>query len=218
MATAVASASSASATEQTEGPQLAELMSPQAGLTSDIELKVIRNEIINYSYKSEGVEVSTQKLQVLLQSKIADQYCLGVAKLQRKDKAELKKIQDRFQTGTTWKFKTIKHLSEKPAFIHTTCRITVDLRKSQAQAVLQSTSFPEAPVPTCTIADILQLKQMQRFDLMAIPAAIIDERQSGAGMRIADVRLVDGSKQATRRCCSCPYQATAKKEKSRSPL
>ena len=196
MATAVASASSASATEQTEGPQLAELISPQAGLTSDIELKVIRNEIINYSYKSEGVEVSTQKVQVLLQSKIADQYCLGVAKLQKKDKAELKKIQDRFQTDTTWKFKTIKHISEKPAFIHTTCRITVDLRKSQAQAVLQSTSFPEAPVPTCTIADILQLKQMQRFDLMAIPAAIIDERQSGAGMRIADVRLVDGSRHA----------------------
>ena len=61
-------------------------------------------------------------------------------------------IQDRFQTGTTWKFKAIKLLNEKPAFIHTTCRIIIDLRKSQAQAMLQSTSFPEAPVPTCTIA------------------------------------------------------------------
>ena len=86
------------------------------------------------------------------------------------------------------------HQSEKPAFLHTSCRIAIDLRKSQAEAVLQSTDFPPAPVPTVTIADILQLKQMQRFDLMAIPAKIIDERQSGTGMRIADVRLVDGSK------------------------
>ncbi len=67
-------------------------------------------------------------------------------------------MQERFKTGTTWKFKTVKLLSEKPAFIHTTCRITVDLRRSQAQAILQSPLFPETPVPTCTIADILQLQ------------------------------------------------------------
>ena len=36
---------------------------------------------------------------------------------------------------------------------------------------------------------------MQRFDLMAIPAKILDERRSGAGMRIADLLLVDGTLQ-----------------------
>ena len=35
---------------------------------------------------------------------------------------------------------------------------------------------------------------MQRFDLMAIVATILDERKAGTGMNIADVRLVDGSK------------------------
>ena len=120
---------------------------------------------------------------------------MGVAKLQKKDKDELKKIAARWQIGTTWKFKAITLLNDKPAYIHTPCRIAVDLRKSQAQALLQSTSFPQAPVPTITIADVLQLKQMQRFDLMAIAAKIIEERASATGMRIADVRLVDGSKQ-----------------------
>ena len=139
--------------------------------------------------------MATQKLQVILQSKLADQYCLGVAKLQKKDKAELKTIQERFKTGTTWKFNAVKLLNEKTAFIHTPCRITIDLRKSQAQATLQSPLFPETPVPTCTIADILQLQHMQRFDLMAIPAKIQDERRFGAGMHIVDLRLVDGSKQ-----------------------
>ena len=100
-----------------------------------------------------------------MQSTVAEQYCLGVAKLQKKDEAELKKVQDRWQTGTTWRFKVITLLNEKPAYVHTSCRITIDLRKSQAQALLQSTSFPQTPVPTVTIADVLQLTQMQRFDL-----------------------------------------------------
>ncbi len=86
---------------------------------------------------------------------MAEQYCLGVAKLQKRDRAELKQIQDRYQTGTTWKYRAIKLLNDKPAFVHTSVRITIDLRKSQAQAMLQSTSFPQAPVPTCTIIDIL---------------------------------------------------------------
>ena len=116
------------------------------------------------------------------------------AKTQKKDEAELKKVQDRWQTGTTWRFKVITLLNEKPAYVHTSCRITIDLRKSQAQALLQSTSFPQTPVPTVTIADVLQLTQMQRFDLMAIAVKILDERKAGTGMNIADVRLVDGSK------------------------
>ena len=122
------------------------------------------NDICKYwRFKTlKEAEVSSQKVQVVLQSKIADQYCLGVAKLQKKDYTELKKIQERFQTGTVWKFDTIKLVNEEPSFVHTACRITVDLRQSQARAMLQSTSFPEVPVPTCTIADILKLKQMQR--------------------------------------------------------
>lgn len=185
------------ATEHAEAPQLAELLNSEAGRTSDIELKVIRSDMIKYSFKPQNgaAEVSSQKVQVVLQSKIADQYCLGVAKLQKKDYKDLQNIQDRFQKGTVWKFGTIKLLNEKPSFVHTACRITVDLRQSKTSAMLQSTSFPETPEPPCTIADILKLKQMQRFDLMAIPTKIIAERSSGTSLRIADVRLADGSKQ-----------------------
>ena len=48
-------------------------------------------------------------------------------------------------------------------------------------------------MPTVTIADVLQLTQMQRFDFMAIVAQITDERKAATGMTILDVRLVDGS-------------------------
>ena len=158
------------ATEHTVVPQLAELVHPEAGSSIEIELKVIRNDLLDYTYTFKAKEVVTQKLQLVLQSKIPEQYCLGVAKLQKKDETELKKVQERWQIGTTWRFKAIALLNEKPAYIHTSCRIAIDLRKSQAQALLQSTSFPQTPVPTVTIADVLQLTQIQHFDLMAIVA------------------------------------------------
>ena len=194
VATELTAGSDSAATEHTEEPQLAELVNQEAGLATEIELKVIRNDLVDYMYPFNGKQVPTQKVQIVLQSKVADQYCLGVAKLQRKDKTELKQVQDRWKTGTTWRFKALTLLNDKPAYIHTSCRIAIDLRKSQAQALLQSMSFPQAPLPTVTIADVLQLTQMQRFDLMAIVAKILDERKAGTGMIIADVRLVDGSK------------------------
>lgn len=186
--------SASAATEHTEEPQLAELVTQEAGLSTEIELKVVRNDLVHYTYLYKGNQVSTQKVQIVLQSKQAEQYCLGVARLQKKDETEFKKVRDRWQIGTTWRFKAITLLNDKPAYIHTSCRIAIDLRKSQAQALLQSTSFPQTPVPTVTIADVMQLTQMQRFDLMAIVAKVLDERKGGAGMNIADVRLVDGSK------------------------
>ena len=107
------------ATEHSEEAQLAELVSQEAGLSSEIELKVIRNEIIDYTYPWKGNHISMQKLQVTLQSNSPDQYCLGVAKLKGKDTSELKKVADRWQTGTTWRFKAIRFLNEKPAYINT---------------------------------------------------------------------------------------------------
>ena len=186
--------SASAATEHTEEPQLAELVTQEAGLSTEIELKVIRNDLVHYKYTVKANQVLTQKVQIVLQSKQAEQYCLGIARLQKKDETELKKVRERWQIGSTWRFKAITLLNDKPAYIHTSCRIAIDLRKSQAQALLQSTSFPQTPVPTVTIADVLQLTQMQHFDLMAIVAKVLDERTSRAGMNIADVRLVDGSK------------------------
>ena len=61
------------ATEHTEEPQLAELVTQEAGLSIEIELKVIRNDLIDYQYTWKGTEVNTQKVQVVLQSKIANQ-------------------------------------------------------------------------------------------------------------------------------------------------
>ena len=93
----------------------------------------------------------------------------------KKDKKELHQMLKRFAVDTTWKFTAVKLVDDTSAFIHTTCRIIIDLRKTTATAMLQSVSFPRTPCPTTTIADILKLKQTQRFDLMAIPDFIVGE-------------------------------------------
>ena len=192
----VTTGSASAAAEHTEEPQLAELLTQEAGSSTEIELKVIRNDIVHYKYtvKANQVQVPTQKVQIVLQSKQAAQYCLGIARLLKKDEAELRRFAERWQIGTTWRFKAITIFNDKTAYIHTTCRIAIDLRKSQAQALLQSTSFPQTPEPTVTIKDVLKLKHMQYFDLMAIVTKILDERTSQGRMHIVDVRLVDGSK------------------------
>ena len=110
-ATELIAGSDSAATEHTEEPQLKELVNQEAGLSSEIELMVVRSEIVDYTYPFNGNQVPTQKLQIILQSKIAEQYCLGVAKLQKKDKTELKAMADRWQVGTTWRFEAVPLLN-----------------------------------------------------------------------------------------------------------
>ena len=111
-ATELSGGSDRDATEHTLVPQLAELVNPEAGSSIEIELKVIRNDLLDYTYTFNAKEVVTQKLQLVLQSKIPEQYCLGVAKLKKNDKAELKKLAERWQTGSTWSFKDITLLND----------------------------------------------------------------------------------------------------------
>ena len=74
---------------------MAELINQEAGSSTEIELKVFRNEIQEYTYTWQGTQVSSQKVQIVLQSKNAEQYCVGVAILQKEDKTELKTMADR---------------------------------------------------------------------------------------------------------------------------
>ena len=65
-------------------------------------------------------------------------------------------------------------------------------------APIRSTLFPPRRSsdldPACRIADILLLTQTQRFDLLAVPSEIMDERRNSlTNLPIADVRIKDTS-------------------------
>ena len=189
--------SKADATEHTEETPLKEILTPQAAGASEITVKVVKAEVVQYSYEWKGKKVDTKKFVCILLSKSAPEYCLGTAKLQNKNEKELKELVKKFADNTFWKLSRIKLLDEKPQWINTSCRIVIDLRQSMSSPVLQSPGMPNLPEPPQTIANILSLKQRQRFDLMAIPVEILSQRRTSAGSPVADVRLMDGSKKCT---------------------
>ena len=98
---AAASSASPAATEHSDTTPLSELLNQESGQAGAHELKVIRVEIADYSYSWQGKQIATQKVQALLQSHKPEEYCLGVAKLQKKDKKELQEVLKRFAVGTT---------------------------------------------------------------------------------------------------------------------
>ena len=171
-----ASAASAAATEHSDTTPLSQLLNQGSGQAGAYELKVVRAEIVDYyTYTWQGKQIATQKVQVLLQSHNPIEYCLGLAKLQKKNKRELQQVLKRFAVDTHWRFTAVKLLDDTPLhhyhypvaddiphIRYTTCHITIDLRKTTAMAMLQSTPLPRTPCPVTTIADILELKPMQR--------------------------------------------------------
>ena len=63
------------ATEHTNEPQLAELVTQEAGLSYEIELKVVRRDLVHYEYKYNGKDVSSQKVQRVLCCLRNSSYC-----------------------------------------------------------------------------------------------------------------------------------------------
>ena len=65
--------------------------------------------------------------------------------------------------------------------MHTSCRIAIDLRKSKAQPLLQSPSFPKTPVPIVTIADVLEAITADLY-IEAMEPVETDKIASSTGM------------------------------------
>ena len=98
--------------------------------------------------------------------------------------------------------------SEKSQYIHTACRIAIDIRNTKITPLLQSTSLPTMPAPATTIASVLELRKQQRFYLMAITSNNLEKRHSGAGQVIADVRIIDDSKNPADNACKSAMPLT----------
>ena len=72
---------------------LRDLATPQAGLSGEFTLKVLRCQIAAYTYPWQGKKVDTKKLVCVLVSPDAGQYCLGSARMEKKDEKELEKME-----------------------------------------------------------------------------------------------------------------------------
>ena len=174
-------------------PGLADITNKQNASTAEFTAMVKCAHIQTYSYNNGRNEGA--KLCLILMCQDGVTYCQGVAKEINKDRAELKNLLENvWKENSVWKLHNIILHNDKPVWIHTNCRVSINLRKTKRTGLLQSPDFPLTPVPGNTIADILLVKETQRLDVMAIIKAIIQVRTSNQGLAIMDVRLIDGSR------------------------
>ena len=100
-----------SATEQVPNDEtdtpLAELVSDEAGDTGKWDLQVVGQNlkgsyIVEYEYQYGGQTITSKKLVTILKSSRPQQYCLGVARMKKKDEKELKMLMNKFAPDTAW--------------------------------------------------------------------------------------------------------------------
>ena len=191
----MASSTGSNAAEQSaQTVPLSELVGDQAGFSNSWSLVVYKTRVAEYTYQWEGKQVNARKFEAILLSSDASQYCLGVVKQTKKGgPQEIDALKARFSEKTVWKFSKVKLVQEKQSYVHTSCRIVIDLRKTTSQALLQSPEYPRGPIPPTTVAQVTELRSMQRFDLIGVVAEITSERHSSVGP-VMEIRVLDGSK------------------------
>ena len=174
--------------------QLKECTNPETAKTATVQVKVLHGQEISYTFNTKDGKKEGGKYVVTLLTHDAQQYCIGIIKMQKNDKQEFQTQMKRWAPNTVWKLSKITlDRQEKSAYINTQVRIAINLRQTTASSTLQSTTFPATPEPITTVKDILSLTGYQRFDIIAIVKEISDERKT-PGQIVCDCRLVDGSK------------------------
>ena len=174
---------------------LKEIANPTAAKTASLEVKVIGSEILTYPYEVKaGKKEEGRKLYLLLITKDASQYCIGVARMQRGKHQEITDLRKKFCINTVWRLDgLVLDKQERTAYIHSEPKIAINMRSTKHTALLQSTAFPPAPEPSVSLSEVISIKEYQRFDLTALVTEVTRENTTNAGI-VCDCMLVDGSK------------------------
>ena len=76
--------------------QLKEVTNPETAKTVTVEAKVIHGQEIKYTFDTKDGKKEGCKWQVTLLTRDAQQYCLGVVKMQRNSKTEFQEQMNKF--------------------------------------------------------------------------------------------------------------------------
>ena len=112
---------------------------------------------------------------------------------------DLKKMMEKFATGTIWHMTKISLVPEKTLYISTPVKMVIDLAATVCTPVLQSTRvMPKCPTLAEDLETILKCPQNQRVDVTAFVVALENERgattrHDGRDKNIVDVVIRDGS-------------------------
>ena len=168
--------------------------------TQDFLVRVYLPREHKYSYKSKrnGQQVEATRFTCILIGTNSEHNCEATLK---GSAAEVKTALEKFLPLTAWKLSKVGlDGQQQDAFVHTSIRVVIDLKRTQCTPVLKSspqeTSLASAPAPQTTVADMMNIKSRRCFDVMAVVHSVSDTRNPMGHPPVANVHLVDGTQTA----------------------
>ena len=165
--------------------------------TQDFLVRVYKPREIKYSYNSKrnGQQIEAIRFTCILLGTNSEHYCEAILK---GTASEVKTAVDKFLPLTAWKLSKLGlDGQQQDAYIHTSVRVVVDLKRTTCTPLLKSspeeTSLASAPAPLTTVADMMNIKSRRSFDVMAVVHSVSDTRTPVGHSPMANVHLVDGT-------------------------
>ena len=168
-----------------------------SGKSAEFLVRVLWPKEVPYHFnsKNDGKKVEKVMFSCILVGEDTKHYCEARIK---GSAAEVATALKKYARGTAWKLSKVGlDGHQQPEYMHTSVKVVVDLKRTQATAVLagtkEETSLARAPVPEITITQVSGIKSKRHFDLMGIVREVSDTRTPVGHPPVADVHLVDGS-------------------------
>ena len=143
-----------------------------SGKSAEFLVRVLWPKEVPYHFnsKNDGKKVEKVRFSCILVGEDATHYCEARIK---GSAAEVATALKKYARGTAWKLSKVGlDGHQQPEYMHTSVKVVVDLKRTQATAILTGTkeevSLAKAPVPQITITQVSGIKSKRHFDLMGI--------------------------------------------------
>ena len=165
---------------------------------------------VTYKWNKGGKSGEGKKLEFLLVSEDASQYCEGMYKrIGKEPKAtdDYNKAKQKFKKGTIWTLSKVSLTKQSTQYLGCSCKVVIDMNTSSFQPVLQSTvKMPLQAAPADDLETLLQCPQGQLVDTIALVTDVSDPviKETANGPRLlVDVTIMDDS--GTKGAARCKF-------------
>ena len=163
-----------------------------------------------------------RKLECILVSEDATQYCQGIYKKFGKEPKATESFQKavaKYTKGTIWKVSKVSLATQNPKYLGCSCKVVIDMNTSSFDPVLQSTApMPSDAAPPEDLATLLKCPEGQVVDVIALVVNVSEavQKTTSFGIRdLVDVTIMDDS--GTHGAASCQFPAWFPKTLTSAP-
>ena len=167
---------------------------------------------VTYKWNKGGKSGEGKKLEYLLVSEDAAQYCEGIFKrIGKEPKAtdDYNKAKQKFKKGTIWTLSKVSLTKQNTQYLGCSCKVVIDMNTSSFQTVLQGTvKMTLQAAPADDLETLLQCPQGQLVDTIAlvtdVGSPVTKDTRNGTRL-LVEITIMDDS--GTKGAASCKFPA-----------